>query len=236
MLKQLLLLLGLVSALLGVSAHAQETLKINTAFAMPLSSEAQDGIFDQIMQDLFKRLNKKVIVQRPSAERALRYANAGIDDGDGPRIAGLNKTYPNLIQVPEKVIDVDFVAFTTGDLTFTSSDWDSLAPYDVGIVRGWKILENNIKKTKSRVSAKNPAHLFEMLKEGRIQVAVIGRMTGGYVAREAGLQVNVMEPPFASREMFLYLNKKHAALVEAAADALKAMKSEGRYTEIMDSQ
>jgi polar amino acid transport system substrate-binding protein len=238
MLKPILLAGSLICSIAALPAVAETSsatpaLKINTAFAMPLSSEAQDGIFDRLMQAVFKRLNKTVVVQHPPAERALRYANAGIDDGDGPRIAGLDKLYSNLIQVPEKTIDVDFVAFTKGDLTFDSTDWDSLKPYDVGIVKGWKILEKNIQETQSRVSAKDPTHLFEMLRDDRIQVAVIGRMTGLYTAREINLAVNVMEPPFASREMFLYLNKKHADLVQPVSDALKALKDEGLYAEIM---
>jgi polar amino acid transport system substrate-binding protein len=231
--KPLCLLTGLAYLLLAAPIQAQTPLKINTAFAMPLSSEAQDGLFDHLMQELFGHLDKQVQVQRPPAERALRYANAGIDDGDGPRIAGLTQTYPNLLQVPEKVLDVEFVAFTLEDLSFSAGSWESLKPYHVGIVKGWKILESNIQDTQSLIQAHDPTQLFEFLKEGRIQVAVIDRLTGSHIAEQAELSVNIQEPPFAVREMYLYLHKKHEDIIESVAANLKKMKEEGRYAEIM---
>ena len=46
------------------------------------------------------------------AERGLINANAGIEDGDLARITGLEKQYPNLVRVPEKLVDLDFTAFS----------------------------------------------------------------------------------------------------------------------------
>jgi polar amino acid transport system substrate-binding protein len=233
LLKPLYLLAALGYVFILVPVQAQTPLKINTAFAMPLSSETQEGMFDRLMQEVFSHLDKEVIVQRPPAERALRYANAGIDDGDGPRIESLSTSYPNLLQVPEKVLDVDFVAFTLENLSFTAGAWENLKPYHVGIVKGWKILENNIQNTQSLIQTTDPAHLFELLHEGRIQVAVIDRVTGSYIAQQAGIKVAVQDPPFATREMFLYLHQKHADLITPVAEALKKIKAEGRYAEIM---
>jgi len=42
-----------------------------------------------------------------------------------------------------------------------------------------------------------------------------------------------LEPPLASREMYLYLNKKHEHLVEKVAEALRSMKEDGRYDQIV---
>ena len=41
--------------------------------------------------------------------------------------------------------------------------------------------------------------------------------------------VHAIEPPLASREMFIYLHKKHADLVPGLASALRALKTEGFY-------
>ncbi len=232
-----LILRGLLGVFLvsGAPALAQEEpLKINTAFAMPLSSPDQTGMFDKLMQAVFARLGHQVVVQMPPAERALRYANAGIDDGDGPRIEGLDQTYPNLIRVPEQVIQVNFVAFTTGDFKFEIDDWSALDPYHVGIVKGWKILERNITGAQSLTQARTPEELMSMLGEGKIQVAVIGRLTGKYMADEVGVEnLNVLTPPLAVRSMYLYLHKKHADLVTPVAEALRDLKKSGEYDKIM---
>jgi len=45
----------------------------------------------------------------------------------------------------------------------------------------------------------------------------------------------ILEPPFAVREMFLYLNKKHARLVAPVSESLKNMKEDGSYQSIIGS-
>jgi len=42
-------------------------------------------------------------------------------------------------------------------------------------------------------------------------------------------------PPLARVEMFIYLNKKHAALVPKAAQALVEMKTDGSYQKLYDA-
>jgi polar amino acid transport system substrate-binding protein len=56
-------------------------------------------------------------------------------------------------------------------------------------------------------------------------------MYGGYyMIRTLGLMdVTIAQPSLASREMFLYLNKKHEKLVPKLATALKEMKLDGSY-------
>ena len=46
------------------------------------------------------------------AERALRNVNDGIEDGNFLRIAGMSDKYPELVQVPEKLVVWEFVAFS----------------------------------------------------------------------------------------------------------------------------
>jgi polar amino acid transport system substrate-binding protein len=48
----------------------------------------------------------------PAAARAISLTNDGIDDGLAARIGGLEKDYPNLVQVPEPIFVNDFVACT----------------------------------------------------------------------------------------------------------------------------
>jgi polar amino acid transport system substrate-binding protein len=41
--------------------------------------------------------------------------------------------------------------------------------------------------------------------------------------------VHALDPPLATREMFIYLNRRHAALVPRLAEALREIKAEGLY-------
>lgn len=222
-----LLLLLCLSANMAL-AQGQD-IKLNTAFAPPVKT-----LFEQVMQEAFKRNGLNVTVQAPPAERALQQANDGIDDGDGPRIAGLSSKYPNLIQVPEKVIDTEFVAFTK-NATMEAKGWDSVKQYRVGIITGWKILEDNLAGSQALEKVANSEALFKLLANDRIDVAVIGKLDGMAAIRQLGLtDVHAVSPPLEIKPMYLYLNKKHEALVPKIDAGLKEMKSDGTYQKLLD--
>ncbi len=224
---------GLIGSTFGSVATVRtesRSLYINTAFGPPISGG--NGFFDQLARLMFGSVGYSVTVQTPPAERALMLANAGVDDGDGPRIPGLISEYPHLVRVPEPVLDIDFVAFTKR-LRFDTVDWQSLTPFSVAIVTGWKILERSITASARLVRVKDPKHLFMLLKEGRTEVAVIDRFSGYAMCKKIGLRdFNVLEPPLASTPMYLYLHEQHAQLVDAVTETLRDLKASGIYEQL----
>ena len=46
--------------------------------------------------------------------------------------------------------------------------------------------------------------------------------------------IRVLEPPLATREMFLYLNKKHLTVVSEIEEQLRNMKLDGTYDHILE--
>jgi len=208
---------------------AQETLVLNTAFTFPLSTDEQTGFVDVVVKEALGRIGFGLETVRLPAERALINANAGIDDGDLLRIAGLRKTYPNLIQVSEKVIDLEFVVFTKYK-KFPVAGWHSLKPYSVAIITGWKILERNITEAAVLTNVKNVNQLFTMLLKDRADTIVYSRWVGlGYIKQHHVRGVRILEPPLARRGMYVYLHKKHQHLVPKLAATLRAMKADGSY-------
>jgi polar amino acid transport system substrate-binding protein len=163
--KRLVVLILLFLGQAGPLA-AQPPLSLNTFVGPPLSTPDQTGYFDRILLEAFSRLNIPITIGHLPAERSLQNVDSGIDDGDFVRIAGMEKRYPNLIMVPEKIDDVEFVAFTR-TLNLSTTSWATLTPYHVGIVRGWKILEENLAGVKKLTPMKDPEQLFTLLKNGR---------------------------------------------------------------------
>lgn len=211
---------------------AQPPLTLNTFAGPPLSTADQTGYYDRILLEAFRRLGVPVVIGHLPAERSLLNANAGIDDGDFVRIAGLEKKYPNLVMVPEKLDDFEFVAFTR-HLTLRTTDWATLTPYHVGIVRGWKILEEHLAGVQGLTTAKNQEQLFMLLKNGRVDAVVYARKEGYGLLRQLGITDAVaLSPPLAVRPMHLYLHKKHAGLVAPLAAVLQSMKNDGTYAVI----
>lgn len=226
---------GMVTLLLSfaaAAAMAQQALVLNTGVREPYTTAARDGFVDQVVAETFRRIGIKAeVMVYEASERALVNANQGIDDGTALRIRGLEATYPNLVRIPEKLMDNDFVAYTLGK-PFATGGWDSLKGREVGYILGWKIFEQNLGGDFQVTKVKDADQLFSLLKLGRAEIILYERWQGLSKARGAGIAVQVLEPPLARTEMFMYLHKRHAALVDRAAAALAEMKRDGTYARL----
>lgn len=230
--KHLLYLLA--GLFLACAARAEPVLVLNTSFFAPITSPERDGVLDLFYAELFKRVGLKVEIQASSAERGLLNANSGIDDGDVSRVMGIDQTYTNLLRVPEPVMFYQMVVFTR-HANFVVNGTDSLKPFDVGILTGWKILERHIVGTRSLVKLETGRQLFAMLDKDRIDLAVIEKLEGMHFVQNMGLKgIKILQPAFVEGDWFLYLNKKHAALVPKLAAEIRNMKQDGSYQRIFD--
>lgn len=231
LLKNTLITLIFSAALLSagtVLAAQVPELILNDPNDAPFTRADGNGFLDIVAGEAFRRAGVKLRLVKLPAERALLNANAGIEDGDLSRIAGLEAQYPNLIRVPEKLIDWEFSAFST-DPTI-SSKVDALRTHSVAHIKGWKIYEKLMAGAPTVVMAEDSAQLFRLLELKRVEVVLYVRWMGLAKIREQGLQgVALLEPPLATREMYIYLHKRHAHLAPKIAAALRELKKEGFY-------
>jgi polar amino acid transport system substrate-binding protein len=225
-------LVVLVQLMVPVAAQSEQTNLRVISSASPYVSQ----VFDALTIEIFKRLDRPLtLVKLAATERAIASANEGIYDGDGLRVANIiTPIYPNLIQVPESYLTLNFVGFAKNK-TVKIDGWDSLENYSVGYQIGWKVVEKNLKKAKSIATVPNGESLFKMLNYERVDVIVYVDLEGIGILNELGIKgINKLEPPLLSSDMYLYLNKKHAALVPKIAETLREMKHDGGYQAIID--
>lgn len=220
---------GTLLLMAGMARAAEvPVLVLNDTNEPPLTTTDGSGFLDAVAGEAFRRAGVRLRLVKLPAERGLINANAGIEDGDLVRIAGLEAQYPNLVRVPEKLIDWEFTAFSK-DATLPAR-WETLRTRPVGHIRGWKIYEQQFAGAPHVVTAEDSAQLFRQLQFDRIEVALYARWQGLSLIRRQGLKgVYALEPPLATREMFIYLNRRHVALVPKLAQALRAIKAEGLY-------
>lgn len=214
----------------GASA-AQTTLTVSTNNT-PLDRKA----LQEISREAFRRtgLEFRLIVQ-PS-ERSLYSANNGEVDGEGLRVAGLGVQYPNLVQVPERYVGISFVAFARDANIVLDRGWDSLKPHSVAFITGWKMFEANAGVARSVTKVEQPEQLFRMVDSGRVDLALYTRADGIALVQRLGLaSVAPLVPSLKDVDMYLYLHRKHEALVPRLAAALRAMKADGTYNRILAS-
>jgi polar amino acid transport system substrate-binding protein len=226
--------LGLGLAVPAMALAAEPVLVLATGSREPLVSVAgRPGFVEEVAREAFRRAGYGLRVLPLPHERALQNANAGIEDGDLYRAAGFENDYPNLVQVPQPLLEQDFVAMSRrADIEVLG--WPDLARYSVGYVTGNKILERQLQGVAQQTSVRDNAALFAMLAADRVDVILINRWVGYLAAQQAGLAVRVQEPALLRVPMFIYLHRKHESLAPRLATALAEVRRDGTWQRLYD--
>ena len=225
----LLLLLALCLGFGSAAAADTTTITVSTNNT-PLDRQA----LHDLSKEAFRRIGVEFKLVTLPSERSLHSANLGEVDGEGLRVAGLSGQYPNLVQVPERYIGISFVAFARDATIRLEQGWESLKPHRVAFINGWKMFEANASGARSVSKVDKPDQLFLMLDSGRVDLALYTRSDGVALARGMGLgAIAPIAPALKDVDMYLYLNRKHEALVPRLSQALREMKADGSYNRIL---
>ncbi|TVR55154.1 MAG: ABC transporter substrate-binding protein [Spirochaetaceae bacterium] len=229
--KQVIAILALL-VWLSASSFAQEAFTISNSYQNLLSNAEGTGTLDRIFTEVFRRNGMEVLIVYSPTERSLPDVNAGVFDAEANRISGMEEQYPNLRRVPEPNMVMEFVAFSKRPIEING--WESLRNLDIGVVRGWKILEDNISGFPNVARVPTEKELFNMLRLDRIDVALYSKLTGYALLQEMEIEgITHLTPPLATREMYLYVHAKHDGLRESLASALREIKADGTYAAII---
>lgn len=228
-------LAGLLFLTAAAGAAEPPTLVLNDTNEAPYTTPAGDGFVDLVAAEAFRRAGVGLKLVRLPAERALMNADSGLDDGALARIAGLDANYPNLVRVPEKLLDWTFCAFSRD--AAIPGQWAAIRQHPTGFIRGWKIYERGMAGAEQVLTAEDSAQLFRMLQLDRVEVVLYECWMGQSLLARAGMRgISPLAPPLARKEMFIYLNKRHAALAPKLAAALRAIKAEGLYQRLYQAK
>ncbi|MCF6247825.1 MAG: transporter substrate-binding domain-containing protein [Desulfobacula sp.] len=216
-------------------ACGKEIFTINTADKPPYSTEFNTGIYDQIIQGMFKNIGVKIQINHLTSARSIENVSVGFDDGEYARIAGLSNQYENLRIVNEKLIDFAFTAFSK-DSSIRIENWGSLKDYHVAFIRGWKIYEKNVKVSKSKIFVASEKELFQLVEKNRVDIVLYELLRGfDFMKKQKIKGIVNLNNPLSVRSMFLYVNKKHGGLVPQLENELRTMKTNGEYNKIINS-
>lgn len=205
----------------------QNHLNINCTIHSPY-----EAFFFRLVEEICSRNNIKVIRNTPPVGRSLIHANEGVDDGDGPRIGGLSKNYPYLIQVSEPFGEFIFGAFAKNK-NIRLDGWSGLMNLNVAYIHGWKIFDNKVTNAKSVTKVKNKELLFKLLYADRTDVALVTKLCGYAAIKDLGFkEIEFIDPPLAVEPNFLYLHNSHKSLAPLLAETLRTMKQDGTYNQL----
>jgi len=232
--KPLNVLILIIMMLPNVVMASKPVIVLNITGQPPLNTNNQAGFMDVVATEAFRRIGYQLKTVRLPAERGLVNSNRGLVDGEMSRIKNIDKLYTNLIRVPEKIMNWEFVGFAIKPISLQQG-WSALSNKSVSHINGWKILEKNIPDTAETTRTKDADSLFNLLRRNRTDIVLYERWGGQYLLQEKNMnKVQLCDKPLAVKEMYIYLHKNHKPLVSKLASALKEMKQDGSYTDIHD--
>lgn len=188
---------------------------------------------ERILKEAYTRLGVDFEFRELPSARALATANNGGTDGEFQRLAGLEQIYPNLIMVPVPIGHVDIVVYTK-ETEFAVEGWHSLAPYIIGFVRGFQLVE--AKTEGMHVEAvSTPKQAFLMLNAGRSDIVVDSRSAQCELKNLNVSGIQILEPPLDQLVLYHYLHVRHTDLAAKLEVVLTCMETEGEI-KILEEQ
>ena len=226
----------LFSCLLFNTAYSAEVLDIASIYKPPISNFEGTGMADSVVKEAFSRIGIQINIVPADSATALEKVNKGLYDGDIMRVAGANQKYPNVIQIPEPLFDIEFNAFSK-TVNEPMSGYEGLKPYRIAVPKGWIETDNNVKEenVKSVLRITSPFDMFNTLLKGDADIVIYHRLMGYEMIKEIGAsdKIHVLEPPMAVRPYYFWIHKKHQDLVPKLAAAISDMKKDGTIPKII---
>lgn len=197
---------------------------------------------EAVLREAYQRLGVPVEFRPMGGAAALEASSSGNVDAELQRIDGINRSFPELLQVPIPINYVLGTAFSV-EYDFRATGWRSLQTYRVGIVEGIIFSREGTQGMDVTV-AENHDQVFEMLVTGRIDVAVVPRINGLSALKNMrnlnqdenreNSPVREMEGVLETLFLYHYVHKSRSRIVPALTEILTEMLNDGTTRKIRD--
>lgn len=191
---------------------------------------------EKIIVEAFEKIGITCEIRYLPGERSLLNTNNGINDVEILRISGLKSKYPNLLEIPVSTVVSEQMAWSRHSIN-VDKGWESLRPYRIAVVRGYKTAEKNTAGMNVHVIS-TWKQAFKLAEIGRVDLALASRFSGMQTIRELELKdiIKALEPPLVVTPLYPYLHKKHEALLPQITKALQDMLAENRFNVILEQE
>lgn len=211
-----------------------------TATPLVLGTPRPDGNYAgaylrRIYTELFNRLGIPIEIRTlPTARLTLELTNGGID-GDLSRPLGFSESQPNLVRADEPVFEIVYALWAVNpSIKLTKLEQLRQLPYTATFTRGVVQCEDALKSVLPEqrvVDVTTTAGALNMLHYGRnelycgVDIAVLSDAGSPEFADKPPLLkvMNIAKPD----PLYMYLQRKHAALIPQINTTLRKMKADG---------
>ncbi|WP_207260697.1 transporter substrate-binding domain-containing protein [Desulfovibrio sp. Huiquan2017] len=205
---------------------AREPYRIGFAQNARIHQEARTRL-----EAVYKRAGLPVEFVPLPQKRSLLLAVDGLLDGDVGRIPGLEETYPSLVRVDVKLLDLTGAAYVVRGQDFGDYRVALLDSLRVGAVRG-VLWAEKLMGDRPMEKVNNYETLFDMLLAGRIDLALGSRSSAEGVLRDDRARygsIRMMVPAAYQTPFYHYVNRKNADIVPLLEKALRELHAEGGW-------
>lgn len=228
---------GLVAVCLSV--HSPD-ISAQTGNSLVLGTPRPDGNYAgaylrRIYTELFSRLGIPIEIRTlPTARLALELTNGNMD-GDLARPLGFSESQPNLVRVDEPVLEIVYALWAVNPaIKLNKLEQLRQSSYTATFTRGVVQCEETLKSVLPEqrvVDVTTTASALNMLHYGRnelycgVDIAALSDAGSPEFAGKAPLfkVLNIAKPD----QLYMYLQRKHAALLPPINATLRKMKSDG---------
>ena len=202
----------------GAAAFATPTFTV----AASLNRSAMTLEIEQQLSEAYQALGYQLQIQYLPAERSLKMSNNGQFDGELFRIAAVTEQYPQLVQVPVALAQIELYAVVQAKRSSEFSNWQNNEQLRIGFVRGFKMAER-YQVAGHQIVVNTARQAVQMLQQGKIDLLLEDllslREAINGPEQQAGLRL--LAEPLASEPLFHFVHQQHRALVPALSQQLQ---------------
>jgi len=200
-------------------------------FSNSTESSAASSFALPILTEAYKRLGIEFTVTKYPAKRSLISANLGKSDGEIHRISGLQKEFPNLIEIKVPIVKLEWMLYSK-NYNFKVEGIKSIKPYSISTRRGIIFAERIVSKAKNHLLVNGWMQVLATLEHERVDLALIPKIAASKILQKNPMRIYALMPPFQEFYLYHYLHKKNQNLIPKITKVLKEMEKSGEITDI----
>ncbi len=188
-------------------------------------------IVDRVLYYALQRAGYSLSMDAAPMTYAIQMADSGERAGLASQVRGLEERFPNLVMVPEQLLDVSFPAFVRKDSPLRFTSWADLSGLRVGHLFQKTYIMNRLPKDiAGSIQRETFRELNLALEQGECDVIITSAtFTVAPIISKNIKPAGLVE----TMPSYTYVHKRHAGLVPAIAASLRGMKADGTYGKIV---
>lgn len=215
-----LLLLPLLVLATPPAAHQAHLPEFKVATSLNRSALTID--IEQQLTQAYQAIGYQLSIHYLPAARSIKMSSQGKFDGELFRIAAVGQHYPQLLQVPVPLAQIELYAFVKAGREHEFGLWQQDQTLRIGFVRGFKMAEL-YPVAGHKMMVNTPGQALQMLQQNKIDLLLedLQSLHEAAAGDEQAATVSKLPEVLASEPLFHFVHQQHQQLIPALSAQLE---------------